>query len=452
MLRPFSSPRLAAPLVAPPVAPLAIQFAALFVALLALAGCARLPTPPIQRAPADAPAPGTANCPPAATAPTITATCPVCAPCAVCPVCPEAPKPEVPAAKPLAPATWEDLPGWREDNLAPAFEALLTGCARLTRQPLWQPVCAAAAEVSDRQPAAVRAWFEARFQPWALVNPDGSREGLVTGYYEPILKGSRQRSTRYPYPLYGPPDDLIVVDLAELHPELKHLRLRGRLEGRKLVPYYSRAEWSEQESKRSPKALIWIDDAIDLFFMQIQGSGQIQLADGSRVRINYADQNGHPYRSIGRWLLDQGELEPGQASMQGIKAWARAHPQRLTELLNTNPSLVFFRELPAEAMAAPGPIGALGVPLTPERSIAIDPRTIPLGAPVYLATTRPNSEQALTRLMLAQDTGGAIRGVVRADFYWGSGGDAGSQAGRMRQPGRMWLLLPRGHVPDNAAP
>ena len=419
----------------------------LFAAAMILAGCAGAPLMPPAPS-ANPPAPGA--CPPMPAQ--VAATCPVCVPCAVCPVCPEPPKPEAPAAKSLAPAGWEDLPGWRDDNPAAAFEAMLAGCARLARQPLWQPVCAAAAEVADRKPEALRAWFEARLQPWALVNPDGTRDGLITGYYEPILKGSRQRSARYPHPLYGPPDDLIVVDLAELHPELKHLRLRGRLEGRKVVPYYSRAEWTEQEGRRSANALIWIDDAIDLFFMQIQGSGQIQLADGSRVRVNYADQNGHPYRSIGRWLLDQGELEPGQASMQGIKAWARAHPKRLTELLNTNPSMVFFRELPAEAIAAPGPIGALGVPLTPERSIAIDPRTIPLGAPVFLATTRPNSEQALTRLMLAQDTGGAIRGVVRADFYWGSGVDAGSQAGRMRQNGRMWLLLPRGHQPENAAP
>src|SRR5690606_10725446 len=171
------------------------------------------------------------------------------------------------------------------------------------------------------------------------------------------------------------------------------------------------------------------------------------LDDGSRIRLNYADQNGHPYRSIGRWLIDKGELKPEQASMQGIKAWARANPKRLQELLNTNPSLVFFRELKAEGS---GPQGAMGLPLTPERSIAIDPRVTPLGAPVWLATTQPNSEQPLQRLMLAQDTGGAIRGPVRADFYWGSGPAAGSQAGKMKQSGRMWVLLPRDHTPAGA--
>ena len=199
-----------------------------------------------------------------------------------------------------------------------------------------------------------------------------------------------------------------------------------------------------QESKRSQEALLWIDDPIDLFFMQIQGSGQVQLTDGKRVRLNYADQNGHPYRSIGRWLIERGELKAEQASMQGIKSWAKANPALLAELLNSNPSLVFFRELAVEGS---GPQGAMGLALTPERSLAIDPRHVPLGAPIWLATTKPNSELALTRLMLAQDTGGAIRGVVRADFYWGSGADAGSQAGKMRQQGRMWVLMPRNYHP-----
>jgi membrane-bound lytic murein transglycosylase A len=190
---------------------------------------------------------------------------------------------------------------------------------------------------------------------------------------------------------------------------------------------------------------LWIDDPLDLFFMQVQGSGQVALDDGSRVRVGYADQNGYPYRSIGKWLVDQGELKMEQASMAGIKAWARAHPSRLPELLNANPSLVFFRELPLDGS---GPPGALGVPLTAERSIAVDPRQIALGAPVFLATTWPSDTRPLRRLMLAQDTGGAIRGVVRADFYWGSGPEAGSQAGRMRQKGAMWLLMPRAYAPN----
>ena len=367
--------------------------------------------------------------------------CAALAGCPVCPVCPVV-EPPKPPEKPLQSAEWNELPGWNEDDPGAVFAAFVGSCRSLERQAHWQPACTSARSLSDKTAPALRAWFEAQFRPWALVNPDGTRSGLITGYYEPILKGSRSGSRGYPYPVFGPPDDLIVVELAEIYPELKHLRLRGRLEGRKLVPYYSRAEWVPQESKRSQNALLWIDDPIDLFFMQIQGSGQVQLTDGRRVRLNYADQNGHPYRSIGRWLIERGELKAEQASMQGIKVWARANPARLAELLNTNPSLVFFRELPVEGS---GPQGAMGLALTPERSLAVDSRYVPLGAPIWLATTRPNSEQALTRLMLAQDTGGAIRGVVRADFYWGSGVDAGNQAGKMRQQGRMWVLMPRSY-------
>lgn len=356
---------------------------------------------------------------------------------------------EQPAAKPAEPALqaaqYSDLPGWTEDDATPAFAAFVSQCASLQRQALWKNACASASALSNPDANSVRAWFESQLRPWQLVNPDGSRSGLVTGYYEPVLQGSRTRKPPYTTPVFGVPDDLIIVDLGELYPDLKHMRLRGRLEGRKLIPYYSRAEWTKQEDGR--RSLLWVSDPIDFFFMQIQGSGQIELDDGSRIRLNYADQNGHPYRSIGRWLIDKGELKPEQASMQGIKAWARANPRRLQELLNTNPSLVFFRELKAEGS---GPQGAMGLPLTPERSIAVDPRTTPLGAPVWLATTQPNSEQPLQRLMLAQDTGGAIRGPVRADFYWGSGPAAGNQAGKMKQSGRMWVLLPQEYVPPEA--
>ena len=372
---------------------------------------------------------------------------PTCPPPTICPACPPCPgvEPARPAEKPLQPAVWSDLPGWRNDDPQPAFDAFRASCATLETQPLWRAVCAAARQANGSAAGDVRAWFEAQFQPWALVNPDGGREGLITGYYEPVLKGSRTRKPPYLSPLFAPPEDMVVVDLAEVYPELKNLRLRGRLEGRKLVPYYTRAEWAKQEHKRGAETLLWIDDPLDLFFMQVQGSGQVVLDDGSRLRVGYADQNGHPYRSIGKWLIEQGELEVEQASMQGIKAWARAHPRRVQEMLNANPSLVFFRTLPLEGS---GPPGALGLPLTPERSIAVDPRQISLGAPVYLATTYPNDSRPLNRLMLAQDTGGAIRGVVRADFYWGSGPKAGSLAGRMRQKGAMWVLMPKGYSPN----
>lgn len=358
-----------------------------------------------------------------------------------CPVCP-APAQPTPPAKPLERATWEDLPGWGEDELAPAFAAFLLSCNALEKKEAWTQTCAAARALGQQDGQALSAWFEAQFQPWQLVNPDGGREGLVTGYYEPVLHGSRTRHPPYLYPVEGVPADLIDVELGDLYPELKHLRLRGRIEGRRLVPYYSREEWDK--AQRNDDALLWVDNAIDLFFMQIQGSGQIQLDDGSRIRVSYADQNGHPYRSIGRWLIEQGQLKPGQASMQGIKAWAKAHPKRQQQMLDANPSMVFFRELP---LTGEGPPGALGVPLTPERSIAVDPKFTLLGAPVWLVTTYPDSEHPLARLMQAQDTGGAIRGPVRADFYWGSGNTAGEQAGKMHQKGQMWVFLPRAYIP-----
>ena len=362
--------------------------------------------------------------------------CTAC-PCPACPIV-EAPKA---AAKPLQVARWEDLPGWQTTDLTSVFDAFRTSCRLLSRQATWSEVCAA---TDDADPDKLRDWFESRFLPWQLVNPDGGREGLITGYYEPVLNGSRERRKPFVVPVFGPPDDMITVDLSSLYPELKSMRLRGRLEGRKLIPYFSRDEWSRQEPRRQGTALLWVDDAIDFFFMQVQGSGQIQLTDGSRTRLAYADQNGHPYRSIGKWLVEQGEMKVEQASMAGIKAWAKTNPQRLQEMLNANPSLVFFREM---AVVGSGPPGALTVPLTPELSIAVDPKTTPLGSPVWLATTQPLSSEPLRKLVLAQDTGGAIRGPVRADFYWGSGPEAGDKAGRMRQQGQMWALLPRAYTP-----
>lgn len=365
---------------------------------------------------------------------------PVSAP--TCPPCPTIEPPQ-PAVKPLQPAEWRDLPGWETDDHAAALELFRAQCSAIGKRPLWLSACESVEKVGAGRTAA-HEWFEATFRPWMLVNPDDTREGRVTGYYEPVVRGSRTQRPPYQTPVFAPPDDLIVVDLAELYPELKHMRLRGRIDGRKLVPYFNRAEWSTEETRRAGQALLWLDDPVDFFFLQIQGSGQVEFDDGSRVRIGYADQNGHPYRSIGTWLIERGELKAHEASMQGIKAWAAKNPRRLQELLNANPSLVFFRELPVKG---DGPPGALGVPLTPERSIAVDPRHTPLGAPVWLATTWPNGNEALNRLMLAQDTGGAIRGPVRADFYWGSGPVPGALAGKMKQAGRMWVLLPHWHVP-----
>lgn len=342
--------------------------------------------------------------------------------------------------------TWADLPGWNQTGHLRSLQAFLAGCARIQARAVWKNVCADARGVGVDGEAAARVFFETHFAPYRIIAPDGDEEGLVTGYYEPVLAGRREQSADFPYPVFGVPDDLIVVDLAELHPELRTLRLRGRLQGRRLVPYLSRAEIDASAGALPARPLAWVANAVDLFFLQIQGSGQIEFASGERVRLGFADQNGYPYRSLGRALVDRGELKLEQASMQAIKAWAAKNPGKLQDALNTNPSYVFFRELPlksAEADGMEGPTGALGVPLTPGHSVAVDPRFIPLGTPVYLATTYPGSTKPLQRLVLAQDTGGAIRGAIRADFFWGTGDDAGTQAGRMRQRGRMWLLWPK---------
>ena len=350
-------------------------------------------------------------------------------------------KPPVTAMNWLKPSSWEQLPGWQNDDVAQAWPALVQSCAGLRANAAWSVVCQAVSAMptvpDDRM---ARAFFQAAFQPWQVLQPDGGVEGLVTGYYEPLLRGSRQSGFKYRYPLYAAPDDLLVVDLASLYPELKSLRLRGRLQGNKVVPYWTREEIQAGAAPIQGKELAWVDDPVELFFLQVQGSGRIQLDNGQMMRVGYGDQNGHPYRSIGKWLVENGELTLDKASMQGIKDWARRNPERLPALLNANPSYVFFRELNNHGA---GPFGSLGVPITPERSIAVDPRFIPMGAPVWLATTRPNSSEAMNRLVLAQDTGGAIRGNVRADYFWGFGDEAGKLAGAMKQKGRMWVLLPR---------
>jgi membrane-bound lytic murein transglycosylase A len=314
----------------------------------------------------------------------------------------------------------------------------------LKSRPEWQAVCARANELRQSDNAALRIFFEDSFTPYQVFNPDGSTYGMITGYYEPKLAGSRTKTKRFRYPLYAPPDDLLTIDMGGVYPELKNMRLRGRLQGKRVVPYFNRAEIDNGAAPLQGRELFWVDNAVDLFFLQIQGSGRIELPDGSLVKIGYAEQNGHPYTSIGKKLVETGELKIEEASMQGIKNWAEQHPKKLDALLAQNPSYVFFRELPNGLSA---PLGALGVPLTENYSIAVDPRTIPLGAPVFLSTTFPNTTEPLNRLMLAQDTGGAIKGAVRADFFWGFGEQAGAQAGRMKQNGRMWTLFPKGAEP-----
>ncbi|MES2538737.1 MAG: murein transglycosylase A [Pseudomonadota bacterium] len=345
-------------------------------------------------------------------------------------------------AEQLKPVTFAAVPGWDKDDLRDAWPAFLTSCEVLAKKNDWKEPCAIAPNVVASDAKAVRAFFESLFSPYQVLNPDGSDNGLVTGYYEPLLQGARKRGGIYQTPLHRVPEDMLTLDMGSVYPEVKGLRLRGRMAGNKVVPYLSRAEMS-QANTLAGKELLWVDNPVDAFFLQVQGSGRVQLADTKEtVRLAYADQNGHPYRSIGRYLVDKGELTLDQASAQSIKAWVAANPGRRQELFNANPSYVFFKE---EKLIDPkkGPKGALGVPLTAQRSIAVDPQFVPLGVPVFLATTQPGSNIPLQRLMMAQDTGGAIRNAVRADYFWGFGAEAGEKAGKMKQRGMMWVLLPK---------
>ena len=365
-----------------------------------------------------------------------------------CGTVPTAPGVTVPGSTPAAKVetlravAFSAVPGWDKDDLRESWPAFLASCEVLVKKLDWKEPCSIALDVVGSDARAVRQFYESFFTPFQVLNTDGTDNGLVTGYYEPLLRGARKRGGVFQTPLYRVPDDLLDIELASVYPELKSMRLRGKLNGSKVVPYPPRAELVKSGALNG-KELLWIEDPIDAFFLQVQGSGRVQLADGTpMVRVAYADQNGHPYKSIGRYLVERGELTLDQASAQGIKAWYAAHPERQQELLNVNPSYVFFKE---EVVGDPkkGPKGALGVALTAQRSIAVDAQYIPLGAPVFLSTTQPNSNAVLQRLMMAQDTGGAIKNPVRADFFWGFGNDAGERAGRMKQRGAMWVLLPK---------
>lgn len=362
--------------------------------------------------------------------------------------------PTVTVAQPVphfTPAEWSQLPGWNEDAISEAWPALLNSCAAPRMPSVWRDPCDAARAIGSADISAQRQLLESSLRAWRVTTKlPGHRSkavdtGRITGYYEPVLNGAQSRGGAFQTPLYAVPDDLLTIELGDLYPALKGERVRGRLQGRRVVPYLDRAQLADGKALAG-KELVWVDNAIDAFFLQIQGSGRVHLTDGTTVRLSYADVNGQPYKAIGRQLVDNGELTLEQATAPGIRQWLLDHPDRAEEVLNGNPSVVFFRE---ETITdpEPGPRGALGVPLTAGRSVAIDPRILPLGAPLFLVTTHPVSGEPLRRLVVGQDTGGAIRGAIRADLFFGLGSEAGDLAGRMRSDGRLWLLWPKDHVP-----
>ena len=370
-----------------------------------------------------------------------------------------APQPE-PDRLVLRPASFQDLPGWEADDHNAALQAFLRSCAALEERaddaPLdigslggrmgdWRGVCADAAGVDGA--AQARAFFESRFTPYEARN-NAQAEGLFTGYFEPELRGALREGGRYRVPLYGRPHDLVSVDLGLFRPELVGERIAGRVTDGVLEPYATRTEIDTGALAGQGLELAWVDDPIDAFFLHIQGSGRIAFEDGTKRRVAYAGTNGHNYFAIGRRLVALGAFTPEQITMSAIRDWLAENPDQAPAVMRENASYVFFRWL-GEAQAADGPVGVQGVPLTAGRSLAVDRRFVPLTAPIWLDGAAPDPDPAkgdrrLRRLMVAQDTGGAIRGPVRGDVYWGAGDEAGSVAGRMKHRGRYWLLLPRG--------
>lgn len=361
----------------------------------------------------------------------------------------------------LSPARFADLPGWRSDDQAAALSAFLATCRDLERgghgspQPPdlllairgWPVVCRQARNLDGRDLQSIRRFFETALRPWA-VTAGSETQGLFTGYYEPTLDGSHRRTDVYRYPLYVVPPDLVHVDLGRFRDEWKGHQISGRLKGRNLVPYYDRAAIENGALAGRGLELVFVDDPIDLFFLQVQGSGKIVLNGGKILRVGYAGENGLPYTSVGKELIAEGDLLPDMVSLATLRGWFLSNPLRARFILDRNRSYVFFRELRSKA-----PLGSAGVPLTPRRSLAVDRSYLPMGLPLWLATTIPDPEPGLPdhpfeRLMVAQDTGGAIRGPIRGDVYWGGGSVAEAIAGRMKNQGKIWLLLPRqGSVP-----
>jgi membrane-bound lytic murein transglycosylase A len=349
----------------------------------------------------------------------------------------------------LKPAAFGDLQGWDDDQINLAAQAFAKSCGRIAKRsgtdsfgPVggtyadWQGPCSRLSPDTQTDPQAARRFFETEFTPWQGVADNGAREGLFTGYYEASLHGSRTRHDQYQTPLRKRPGDLVMVDLGEFRPTLKGQRIAGRVIDGNLKPYEDHKAIDQGKLPNDKDlTLIWVDDPVKAFFLQIQGSGRVVLDDGTTMRLGYAGQNGWPYYAVGRELVKRGALSKDDVSMQTIEAWLNAHTDQAREIMYTNPSYVFFKELNGD-----GPLGAENVALTPERSLAVDRTNLAYGVPVWVGANK--------HLMVAQDTGGAIRGPIRGDIFYGYGDAAEQKAGPMKQRGQWWILLPRSVKPN----
>jgi membrane-bound lytic murein transglycosylase A len=364
--------------------------------------------------------------------------------------------PPRPAVLHYRPVSFSHLKGWADDDLITAFSAFQLTCQKISTLPGdrlfgpatlamkaadWQPACAALTRIATPDTQRVRHFFEANFVPLA-VSQGTDASGLFTGYYEPELKASRSCGGIYQFPLYRRPPDMVTADLGQFSKKLGGQQIIGRVQGDKFVPYDDRAAIDAGALAGRGLELACAADPVDGFFLEIQGSGRLLFEDGSRQLIGYDGKNGRQYVAIGRVLIKLGEIRKEDVSLQTIRAWLDAHPQRVKEILEANPSYVFFRDLPGQY-----PLGAAGVELTPGRSLAVDKNFIAYGAPVWLETDLPSigagqNGKPFNRLMVAQDTGGAIRGAVRGDVFWGGGREAEELAGAMKQSGHYYMLVP----------
>ncbi|KTD65440.1 murein transglycosylase A [Legionella shakespearei] len=356
---------------------------------------------------------------------------------------------------------FKHLPGWETAELRKSLRTFQTSCRAFIKQDPervvgteqidlqakdWQPACHAALKVHPVNQHTAKQFFQEWFTPVEFYDKKPVK-GLFTGYYMPLLKGSYKKTAEFNVPLYEVPDDLVTIDLGLFVPHLKNRKLVGRIAAKKVVPYYTREQINKGAIKNNAKVLLWIHSPIDRLFLEIQGSGIVEMEDGKRLFVGYDGQNGAPYTAIAGVLIKKGIMTKHNASMQAIKRYLEAHPKEMDKVINQNKSFVFFRKLSMEAA-----LGSQGVALTPGYSMAIDKEWIPMGAPLWLSTTRPDSKnpdtnKPMQRLMIAQDTGGAIRGKVRGDVFWGGGDKATLIAGHMKNEGHYWLLLPSHAIP-----
>ncbi|MCS4534665.1 murein transglycosylase A [Neisseria montereyensis] len=372
--------------------------------------------------------------------------------------------------------SYQAIPQWQQQNFVESLRAFRLGCEKLQGQANWRNVCAQAAQ-TPYQNAQAKSFFERYFTPWE-VSENGKLGGTITGYYEPVLHGDAKQTRQARFPIYGIPNDFVSIDLpANLRNSKGTVRVRqtgqnkgaidangpysanlaqfpisnrtralkGRFVGNQFVPYYTRAQINGGALDGKAPILGYADDPVELFFLHVQGSGRLRTPDGRFIRLGFADKNEYPYVSIGRYMANRGYLSLGQTTMQGIKAYMQQNPQRLAEVLGQNPSYIFFRQLPGNGE---GPIGALGTPLLGQYAGAVDRHYITLGAPLFVATVHPTQKYALNRLIMAQDTGSAIKGAVRVDYFWGYGDEAGAVAGKQKHTGYVWQLLPNGVMPE----